>query len=64
MTTEPPVAPPAPATSTGSGVSLVWLPLGAGQPVVRFSGRCYEQLHAWRGRRPPRDPASRPTVCR
>lgn len=39
--------------AVGSGIALVWLPLGAGQPVVAFSGRTYERLVAWRGRRPP-----------
>lgn len=34
-------------------VSLVWIPLGAGQRVVRFSGRCYERLVAWAQRRAP-----------
>lgn len=55
MTTPPPLERPTFAASGGSGVSLVWLPLGAGQPVVRFSGHSYEQLHAWRDRRAPRD---------
>lgn len=35
-----------------SYVHLLWLPLGAGQPVVQFSGWCYERLHAWRTARP------------
>lgn len=37
-------------------VELWWLPLGAGgSPVVRWSGRAYEHLHAWRQHRPTAD---------
>jgi hypothetical protein len=55
MTFESPVERPARVDGSPSGVVLVWLPLGAGQPVVQFSGRCYERLHAWRDRRTPQD---------
>ena len=37
------------------GVRLLWIPLGAGQRVVRISGRCYEALRAAMQRRPRRD---------
>jgi hypothetical protein len=37
---------------TSAHVDLYWLPLGAGgSPVVRWSGRRYEAVAAWRGRR-------------
>ena len=39
---------------TGS-VDLLWIPLGAGQRVVRISGRLFEALCALVQRRPPRD---------
>ena len=35
-----------------SAVDLYWLPLGAGGHFVRFNGRVYEALKAWRDRRP------------
>jgi hypothetical protein len=39
------------------GLSLLWIPLGAGSsfPVVRWSGRAYEALAARREHRPPKD---------
>lgn len=39
----------------GDRVDLLWLPLGAGQRVVAFSGRTYERLQAWRQSRAPMD---------
>jgi hypothetical protein len=41
--------------TTGVGVDLYWLPLGAGGRFVRFNGRVYERLHASLERRPRRD---------
>jgi hypothetical protein len=38
----------------GEYVDLYWLPLGAGGHVVRWNGRVYEQLCAWREHRPAR----------
>jgi hypothetical protein len=38
-----------------AGVDLYWLPLGAGQRVVRLSGAVYEALMARREHRRPRD---------
>ena len=38
--------------STGVGIDLHWLPLGAGDNFVRFNGRVYERLHAFLERRP------------
>ena len=43
--------PPA-APSTGSGIDLYWLPLGAGGRVVPRCGRAYERLAAARAKRP------------
>ena len=41
----------------GPGVDLLWIPLGAGAsvPLVRWNGRAYEALVAWRQRRPRQD---------
>lgn len=41
----------------GPGVDLLWIPLGAGAsvPVVRWNGRAYEALAAWRQGRPRQD---------
>ena len=36
-------------------VELMWIPLGAGQHVVRISGRAFEALTAFLQRRPARD---------
>lgn len=36
-------------------VDLYWLPLGAGGHFVRFNGRVYERVCAWRGHRAPLD---------
>lgn len=41
--------------TTGIGIDLYWLPLGAGGHFVRFNGRVYELLHAFLERRPPLD---------
>lgn len=41
-----------PATMTAASLDLYWIPLGAGSPVVRFSGWVYEGLSARRQRRP------------
>jgi len=40
-----------------TGVDLLWIPLGAGSsfPVVRWNGRLYEAIAAWRERRAPKD---------
>lgn len=38
-----------------SWLDLFWLPLGAGGHVVRWNGRTYERLAAWRERRVPLD---------
>jgi hypothetical protein len=40
-----------------SGVDLLWIPLGAGAsvPVVRWNGRAYEAVAAWRQRRTRQD---------
>lgn len=35
----------------GHGVTLYWLPLGAGGHVVRINGRLYETIAAWRAKR-------------
>lgn len=40
---------------TSPGLDLYWIPLGAGQRVVRTSGRIYERLVALGARRPRRD---------
>ncbi len=40
---------------TTAGVTLYWIPLGAGGHCVRFSGRVYEAAHAVTARRRPRD---------
>lgn len=39
--------------AVGHEAMLLWLPLGAGQPVVERSGRAYERLCAWRDARAP-----------
>lgn len=44
--------PPSVASALGSSVELAWIPLGAGQHVVKFSGKLYEALTAFIGRRP------------
>ena len=36
-----------------AALELYWIPLGAGTPVVRCSGRVYERIVAARQRRPP-----------
>ncbi len=36
-------------------IDLYWLPLGAGGHFVRFNGRVYERVAAWRARRTPLD---------
>jgi len=38
-----------------ASVELHWIPLGAGANVVRVSGRLYESLSAWIGRRRPQN---------
>lgn len=43
------------AAPEGAAIDLYWLPLGAGQRVVRRSGRLYERLVAAVQRRPPQD---------
>jgi len=40
---------------TNAGIDLWWIPLGAGGHFVRFNGRVYEALQAWRERRPRLD---------
>jgi hypothetical protein len=35
-----------------AGLDLYWIPLGAGTPVVEFSGRIYEAIHATTRRHP------------
>jgi hypothetical protein len=40
---------------TSLGLDLYWIPLGAGQQVVRTSGRIYEGIVALGARRPRRD---------
>jgi hypothetical protein len=40
---------------TSPGLDLYWIPLGAGQRVVRTSGRIYERIVAFGARRPRRD---------
>ena len=42
-------------TASASGLDLYWIPLGAGQRVVRTSGKLYERLVARAARRPRRD---------
>lgn len=39
-----------------TGVDLLWIPLGAGTsiPVVRWNGRIYEAIAAWREQRAPK----------
>lgn len=39
----------------GSGVDLLWIPLGAGRHVVRLNGKAFEALTALLERRPPLD---------
>ena len=41
----------------GPSVDLLWIPLGAGAsvPLVRWNGRAYEALAAWRHRRARQD---------
>jgi hypothetical protein len=39
----------------GTSIDLYWLPLGAGGRFVRFNGRVYETVKAWRAHRPPLD---------
>lgn len=46
-----PVPVPSPLTARGS-IDLYWLPLGAGGHSVRWNGRLYEVLAAWREHRP------------
>jgi hypothetical protein len=41
--------------TSGVGIDLYWLPLGAGGHFVRFNGRVYERLHAFVERRPRHD---------
>ena len=53
MNTEP--NPPSAEPRSGSSVELAWIPLGAGQHVVKFSGKLYEALTASVGRRPACD---------
>lgn len=36
------------------GVELLWIPLGAGSPLVIASGRAFEAVSAWRHHRPRR----------
>jgi hypothetical protein len=40
---------------TSASVELYWIPLGAGQHVVRLSGRIFEAICAWVQRRRPCD---------
>ena len=47
---EPPSAAP-----VGAGIDLYWLPLGAGGHFVRFNGRIYEAVCAYREHRQPFD---------
>lgn len=42
----------APTSTEGARLDLYWIPLGAGQRVVRTCGRLYEALAALRQRRP------------
>lgn len=42
-------------TSVRPALELCWLPLGAGGHFVRFNGRVYESVQAFRARRPPCD---------
>jgi hypothetical protein len=42
----------APAPSTGSSVELLWIPLGAGQRIVKHSGKAFESICALIERRP------------
>lgn len=42
-------------TVEATTVDLYWIPLGAGTPVVQFSGRVFERLSSWWHRRPPSD---------
>ena len=44
--------PPLPAPY---GIDLLWIPLGAGGWFVRFNGRVWEAVQAWREGRRPRD---------
>lgn len=37
--------------TSGPGVDLYWLPLGAGGRSVRLNGRVYERVVAWLERR-------------
>ena len=41
-----------PGTPTAGAVDLYWIPLGAGDHVVRFCGRVYEAIDAFVERRP------------
>ncbi|MEZ5102289.1 MAG: hypothetical protein R3C15_21300 [Thermoleophilia bacterium] len=41
--------------AASAGVSLLWLPLGAGGSFVRLNGRVYEAVAARLARRPPAD---------
>jgi hypothetical protein len=45
----------APTRTSGLGLDLYWIPLGAGANVVRVSGRIFEALSAFLHRRPRRD---------
>jgi hypothetical protein len=50
--TQLPLAPPVPGRAAMSTVDLYWLPLGAGGArCVGVSGRLFEAVLAWRGRR-------------
>jgi hypothetical protein len=50
-----PAQPPLAARPSGTSVDLYWLPLGAGGDFVRFNGRIYEGICAYREHRRPFD---------
>lgn len=43
------------ATGGDYGIDLLWIPLGAGGWFVRFNGRVWESVQAWREKREPQD---------
>ena len=49
------VDPSAIDTGSGASVELAWIPLGAGQHIVKFSGKLYEAMAAFIARRPACD---------
>ena len=46
-------APPAMSGGANAALDLFWLPLGAGTPIVQFSGRTYERMWSLLQRRRP-----------